>query len=94
MVSRRVVFEPRESFQFPTQTIAWYPGHMAKTRRLLIDSMKKMHFVLEVRDARIPLSSTNRDFQNILGSKKRIIILNKCDLADKSQLQVKANTLV
>ena len=65
--------------------INWFPGHMAKTERELKENLKKVDLVAEVIDARIPISSQNPDINAIIGSKQRIIIINKSDLADKSQ---------
>lgn len=64
--------------------LQWYPGHMAKTRRLIEDNLKLVDVVVEITDARIPFSSRNPDFDDILGKKPRLILLNKSDLADKS----------
>ena len=63
--------------------IQWYPGHMTKAKRQMIDNAKKVDGVLEVLDSRIPLSSRNPDFDNIFSNKKRLIVLNKADLADE-----------
>ena len=65
------------------KAINWYPGHMAKTRRLMIDDMKNVDIVCEIVDARIPVSSRNPIIDDIVSGKKRIIILNKSDLSDK-----------
>ncbi|NLL18477.1 MAG: ribosome biogenesis GTPase YlqF [Clostridia bacterium] len=67
--------------------IQWYPGHMAKAKRLLREQLKLVDVVLEVRDARIPVSSGNPDLAELLGNKKRIILLNKADLADGKRSQ-------
>ncbi len=65
--------------------INWYPGHMAKTKRQIIDDLKLIDVVIEILDARIPVSSRNPDFENIIRNKKRIVILNKSDLSDKKE---------
>lgn len=65
--------------------INWFPGHMAKTERELKENLKKVDLVAEVIDARIPISSQNPDINSIIGSKPKIVIINKSDLADKSQ---------
>jgi ribosome biogenesis GTPase A len=65
-----------------TMLIQWYPGHMAKARRMLEDNLKLIDVVAELVDARAPRSTSNPDFNDILKGKKRIIILNKSDLAD------------
>ena len=62
--------------------IHWYPGHMAKTRRMINDNLKMIDVVVEIIDARIPLSGRNSDFDDILRSKPRLLVLNKADLAD------------
>ncbi|MHB1315252.1 MAG: ribosome biogenesis GTPase YlqF [Christensenellales bacterium] len=62
--------------------IHWYPGHMAKARRQLQDSLKGVDIVLEILDARIPLSSRNPDFEDLFLDKQQVIVLNKSDLAD------------
>ena len=64
--------------------INWYPGHMAKTKRQIIEDLKLIDVVIEWLDARIPLSSRNPDIKEITKIKKKIIILNKVDLADDS----------
>ena len=63
-------------------TIQWYPGHMAKARRMLADSLKLVDVVIEMVDARAPASTRNPDFDAIFGTKPRVIVLNKADLAD------------
>lgn len=65
--------------------INWYPGHMAKTKKQIIEDMKLIDVVIEILDARIPISSQNPDVKNIVGNKKKIIVLNKCDLADEKE---------
>lgn len=61
--------------------IQWYPGHMAKAKRILKDDLKLVDLVVEVLDARIPMSSRNPDLDNLLNNKMRIVVLNKEDLA-------------
>lgn len=63
--------------------IQWFPGHMNKTRRLLAENLKMVDVVIELLDARIPVSSKNPEIDNIVKNKPKIIVLNKCDLADK-----------
>ena len=65
--------------------INWYPGHMAKTKRQIIEDMKLVDVVIELLDARIPKSSRNPDIQGMLKNKKKIVILNKSDLADEKE---------
>lgn len=67
--------------------INWYPGHMAKTRREIIEDLKIIDIVIELLDARIPLSSRNPDIGEITKNKKRIIVLNKCDLSNEKENQ-------
>ena len=64
--------------------IQWFPGHMTKTRRLIESDLKLVDAVAEVVDCRIPESSRNPMINEIVGSKPRIIILNKCDQADEN----------
>ena len=63
--------------------INWFPGHMAKTRRLIKESLPLVDAVCEITDARVPLSSRNPEIDEIVGSKPRLILLNKCDLASQ-----------
>ncbi len=63
-------------------SIQWFPGHMAKTRRLIKSNLKNVDAVVEVTDARIPRSSRNPELGHLVGSKPRIILLNKSDSAD------------
>ena len=62
--------------------IQWYPGHMTKTRRMMEENLKLVDAVCELLDARIPLSSRNPDIAALCGSKPRMVILNRADLAD------------
>ncbi len=64
------------------QNIQWFPGHMAKTRRLLAESLGLVDAVAEIVDSRIPASSRNPELAGIVAGKPRIILLNKCDMAD------------
>ncbi len=64
------------------QNINWYPGHMKKTRELIAENLKMVDLVIEVIDARIPVSSRNPIIDELVKTKKRIIILNKSDLSD------------
>lgn len=63
--------------------LQWFPGHMAKTRRLISENLKLVDVVIELLDARLPLSSRNPEIDNIVGKKPRIVVLNKCDIADE-----------
>lgn len=66
-----------------TQIIQWYPGHMTKTKRRIEKDLKLVDAVAEIIDARIPISSRNPDIANLTSGKPRIVLLNKCDMADK-----------
>ena len=65
--------------------INWYPGHMAKTKKQIIEDLKLIDVVVEILDARIPISSRNPDIEQITREKDKLIVLNKCDLADEKQ---------
>ena len=67
--------------------INWYPGHMAKTRRQIIEDLKLVDIVIELLDSRIPISSRNPDMENITKDKRKIVVLNKCDLSDDKENQ-------
>ena len=71
----------------PSMSINWYPGHMAKTRRQITEDLKIIDVVIELLDARIPLASQNPDIAQITKGKKKIVVLNKCDLSDEKQNQ-------
>lgn len=64
------------------QKVQWFPGHMAKTRRLIKESLNLVDGVVELVDARVPASSRNPELDSIIKNKPRIILLNKCDIAD------------
>lgn len=64
------------------QTVQWFPGHMAKTRRLIKESLPLIDAVTELLDARIPMSSRNPELDELTQKKPRIVLLNKCDMAD------------
>lgn len=65
--------------------INWYPGHMAKTKKQIVQDLKLIDIVIELLDARIPISSQNPNIAEITKNKKKIIVLNKCDLSDDKQ---------
>lgn len=67
-----------------TPNIQWFPGHMAKTRRLMTSSLPLVDAVAEVTDARVPKSSRNPEMDRLVGKKPRIVLLNKCDGADET----------
>ena len=66
------------------ENINWYPGHMKKTRELIQENLKMVDLVIEVIDARIPVSSRNPIIDDLVKSKQRIIVLNKSDLSDEA----------
>ena len=65
--------------------INWYPGHMAKTKKQIIEDLKLIDVVIEILDARIPISSRNPDIEALTNDKKKMLILNKADLADQKE---------
>lgn len=69
---------------FQKQTVQWFPGHMAKTRRIIKESLNLVDGVVELVDARIPYSSSNPELDSIIKNKPRIVLLNKCDIADSN----------
>lgn len=64
--------------------IQWFPGHMAKTRRIMQSNLKLVDVVVEITDARIPYSSRNPEMDRLVGSKPRLLLLNKSDSADET----------
>lgn len=77
----------------PSENIQWFPGHMAKTRRLIADNLKNVDLVLELRDARIPYSSANPEIAKLCGGKPRLLLLNKASVADPAQNRLWQNHL-
>ena len=71
----------------PSTSINWYPGHMAKTKREIKEKIGLIDIVFEVLDARIPLSSKNKDIDDIIKNKTRVIVMTKKDLCDLSETQ-------
>ena len=67
--------------------IHWYPGHIAKAERALKEKLNLVDVVIEVLDARIPISSSYNDIKKLLGDKQRLLLLNKSDLVDKEELK-------
>ncbi len=67
-----------------SKALHWYPGHMAKTKRLIEENLKLIDVVVEITDARIPYSGRNPFFNGMLRSKPRLIVMNKADMADRS----------
>ena len=74
-------------------SVQWFPGHMAKTRRIMQSNLKLVDLVVELRDARIPRASSNPEISKLLGGKKRVVLLNKSDLADGGITQKWLNEL-
>ena len=64
--------------------INWFPGHMAKTRRLLQEQLGRADLIIELCDARLPYSSRNPELGKMVSGKKRVLFINKADLADPS----------
>ena len=78
--------ENKEEMQ-KQMNINWFPGHMAKTRRQITEDLKLIDVVIELLDARMPISSQNPEIKEIIKNKKKIIVLNKCDLSDPKENQ-------
>lgn len=72
----------------PSEQIQWFPGHMAKTRRMISENMKNVDLVIEVLDARIPYSSRNPELKRLTAGKPTLILLNKAGLADAEQTEL------
>lgn len=66
------------------QNIQWFPGHMTKTKRKIQSSLKLVDAVAEIIDARIPISSRNPDLDKLIQNKPRLVLLNKCDMANQT----------
>lgn len=66
------------------QNVQWFPGHMAKTRRLIKECLSSVDAVTEILDARMPISSSNPELNELIGNKPLIVLLNKCDVADEN----------
>ena len=73
--------------------IHWYPGHIAKAERQLKEKLNLVDVVIEVRDARIPLSSSYTNIEKLLGEKPRLLLLNKADLVEREELKLWVNFL-
>ena len=88
---RKIRKEKRENSnqneKFHKVVLNWFPGHMAKTRKQIAEDLKMIDVVVEILDARIPMSSQNPDIRQITQNKKKIIVLNKYDLSDKSKTE-------
>jgi ribosome biogenesis GTPase A len=72
----------------PSDQIQWFPGHMAKTRRMISENLKNVDVVIEILDARIPFSSRNPEITKLIENKPSLIILNKANLADPAQNKI------
>lgn len=70
------------SAEFEKMNIQWYPGHMTKARRMIEESIGSVDAVCEILDARIPVASGNPDIKRLSAGKPRLVIINRCDLAD------------
>lgn len=64
--------------------IQWYPGHMTKAKRMMQEDIKLIDIVIELLDARVPFASRNPDIDSLANNKFRLVLLNKCDLADEA----------
>ena len=71
--------------KLPSTSINWYPGHMFKTKKQIIEDLRLIDVVVEVLDARIPISRQNPDITEYSKNKKRVVVLNKSDLADENE---------
>lgn len=76
------VAEKKKTQSDDTMTIQWYPGHMTKTRRMIESNLSLVDLVVEIIDARIPISSRNPDIDSMVSGKPRLIVLNRADQAD------------
>lgn len=93
-----MAFVPRPRFPFPATAPSWYIGHMHRAVRRIQETLNAIDLVLEVRDARLPLTSINPAFENLFGSdrglakksgKKRLIVYNRRDLAEPALERVR-----
>ena len=73
--------------------IHWYPGHIAKAERQLKEKLNLVDVIIEVRDSRLPLSSSYANIKKLLGEKPRLLLLNKADLVDRNELKLWVNYL-
>ncbi len=74
--------------EYIKQNVQWFPGHMAKTRRLIKESLNLVDGVVEIVDARVPKSSSNPELDEIIKNKPRIVLLNKCDVANQTATSI------
>ena len=68
--------------------IHWYPGHIAKAERQHKEKLNLVDVIIEVRDSRLPLSSSYANIKKLLGEKPRLLLLNKADLVDRNELKL------
>ncbi|ORX90837.1 P-loop containing nucleoside triphosphate hydrolase protein [Basidiobolus meristosporus CBS 931.73] len=81
MASKLVIPKLRDTFLYDRK-INWFPGHMAKGLRIIQEKLNSIDIIVEARDARIPVSSINPRFEEVVGKKERLVVYNKADLAD------------
>ena len=72
----------------PSTQIQWFPGHMAKTRRMITENLKSVDLIIEILDARIPYSSRNPELSRLIGNKPTLLLLNKSALADPEKTRL------
>ena len=75
----------KEKKSFSKTSINWYPGHMLKTKKQIIEDLKLIDVIIEILDARVPVASQNPELKEITSNKKKIIVLNKSDLANEEE---------
>jgi len=82
-------FSARKVIFMQISTLNWFPGHMQKAKRLIIENLPLVDLVIELLDARIPISSQNPLLNELIGDKPRLIVLNKADLAANVEISLK-----
>lgn len=87
MVRQKITWKDNKVVSEEKMNVNWYPGHMTKARRMMQENMVLIDLVIEVLDARIPMSSRNPDIDELAKNKSRIVLLNKSDLADPKKNQ-------
>lgn len=83
-----MILKDKNMPEFIKQNVQWFPGHMAKTRRLIKESLPLVDGVVEILDARAPKSSANPELDSIINNKTRIVLLNKCDVANQAATSI------
>ena len=73
---------------YDNSNINWYPGHMAKAKKMMQENIKLIDVVIEILDARIPFSSKNPDIDEMAKGKSRVLLLNKADMADPRKTEL------